>query len=110
MARRLKVYSARLGFFESVVAAPNQDAALEAWGVHQDLFANGEAKVAEDEASQAALKHPGVPLKRAAGSDAPFSLEAKPPKAPAGAGKAEKPPPDRGRLDAAEARLARIED
>ncbi|HEY1752286.1 MAG TPA: hypothetical protein VGG29_13585 [Caulobacteraceae bacterium] len=112
MARRLKVYSARLGFFESVVAAPNQDAALDAWGVHQDLFAAGEARVVEGEPARAALKHPGVPLKRAVGSDGPFSLDARPPEPPAGArtDKADKPPPSRARLDAAEARLERIED
>jgi hypothetical protein len=112
MAHRLKVYQARLGFFESVVAAPNQDAALEAWGVHQDLFAVGEAEVAEGAAARAALDHPGVPLKRAVGSDEPFALQAKPPGTPdkGRAAKPEQPPPDRSRLDAAEARLQRIED
>jgi hypothetical protein len=114
MPRRLKVYFARLGFFESVVAAPNQAAALKAWGVRQDLFAAGEARVATDKAAQAALEHPGVPLKRTIGGDGPFSPEAEPPrlagKHAGGAHKSlAKPPPDRAGLDAAEAELKRLE-
>jgi hypothetical protein len=114
MPRRLKVYFARLGFFESVVAAPNQAAALEAWGVHQNLFAAGEARVATEKAAQTALEHPGAPLKRAIGDDGPFSLDAEPRldrKRAAGARKAStsEPPPDRSDLDAAEAALQRQE-
>jgi hypothetical protein len=111
MPRRLKVYFARLGFFESVVAAPSQAEALKAWGVHQDLFASGEAKMVTDPQARAALKHPGVPLRRAIGGDGEFTLDPALPKAPGKARKtkdAPKPTPDRGPLDAAEARVVRL--
>ena len=63
---KLKVFQAQFGFFDSVVAAPSQAAALQAWGIHQNLFASGEAKVIEDEAAvAAALAHPETPLRRA---------------------------------------------
>ena len=41
--RRLKVFQAQFGFYDTVVAASSQAAALRAWGIHQTLFANGEA-------------------------------------------------------------------
>ena len=47
--RRLKVYQAQFGFHDSVVAAPSQAAALRAWETHQNLFADGEARLATDE-------------------------------------------------------------
>lgn len=131
-ARRLKVFEAQFGFYDSIVAAASQKAALEAWGVRQNLFAEGGARVAKDEtAIAAALRHPETPLRRAAGSDAPFSLTPDLPDAPdvprkAGKTKVEgtkrstpsrpetaeakKPePPDRSALDAAEARLRTID-
>jgi hypothetical protein len=116
MSRRLKVYFARLGFFESVVAAPNQAEALQAWGVHQDLFAAGEACEATDKAARAALSHPGEPLKRAMGGDGPFALDADPPEMreqrDRGGRKASpaKAPPDRSALDAAEARFEHVKE
>jgi hypothetical protein len=113
MPRALKVYRTRLGFFETVVAAPNQAAALEAWGVHQDLFANGEADVTTDaDAVRAAQAHPGEPLKRAVGSRDAFALDAASPKSPGRAKRERDKPakPDRSELDAAEARLQHIED
>ncbi|MGH8338508.1 MAG: hypothetical protein ACRETL_17160 [Gammaproteobacteria bacterium] len=74
--RRLKVFQAQFGFYDSVVAAPSQAAALRAWGTHQNLFASGEAKVTTDEAAiAAATAHPDTPLRRAVGSPAPFALE-----------------------------------
>jgi len=121
--RKLKVYQARFGFYDSVVAAPNQAAALRAWGTRQNLFGEGQATLTTDETVvAAALAHPETPLRRAIGSDAPFSLEPaapnlpdppkparkaapKTPPAPAPA----KPPPDRARLDAAEAALDKID-
>jgi hypothetical protein len=124
-ARKLKVYQAPFGFHESVVAAPNQSAALRAWGSHQNLFAEGLARIATDSgAIAAALKHPETPLRRAIGSSDPFELEARSlPKAPrvdkAGAGKASAdrrrrpkpapPPPDRSALDQAERALMSLE-
>ena len=35
---KLKVSQAQFGFFDTVVAAPSQAAALRAWGVNQNLF------------------------------------------------------------------------
>ncbi len=128
MARKLKVYQAPFGFHESVVAASSQAAALRAWGSHQNLFADGSAKVATDEAAiAAALAHPETPLRRAVGSSDPFQLEAKslpkvpraekaptakpkaetPAKKPA---KPEPPPTDRTPLDQAEKRLRDLAD
>lgn len=119
---KLKVFASRQGFFETVVAAPSQKAALEAWGTHQNLFAQGDAAVADDPAVvQAALAHPGQVLRRAAGSTGAFTLEggeitlpdlAEPTPAsrsrtPAAA--SAKPRPDRASLDAAEAALSRAE-
>ena len=112
----LKVYFARLGFFESVVAAPSQTAALRAWDVHQNLFATGDAELTDDpDAVNAAQDHPGVPLKRAVGSHGRFEVDAAATHIPApkrgrhGDG-GSRPPPDRARLDAAEARLERLEE
>jgi hypothetical protein len=75
--RRLKVFAAQFGFYDTVVAAPSQAAALRAWGIHQNIFASGQAKVTDDpQAVEAALAHPEIPLKRAVGSKDPFALEA----------------------------------
>src|SRR3954453_5632063 len=58
------------------MAVPSQAAALRAWGTHRNLFATGHAKVATDEAAiSAALQHPGTLLRRAVGSNDPFSIE-----------------------------------
>lgn len=121
--RRLKVFQVHLGFFETVVAAPSQAAALRAWGTHQNLFADGQARVTDDpQAVEVALAHPEIPLKRAVGSTDPFALDAvslpKVPDAPR-AGKARsksaaapppKPPADRTALDAAEEALHSLDD
>lgn len=107
---RLKVFQAQFGFYDSVVAAPSQAAALSAWGTHQDLFATGDAKITKDEAAMAAaLEHPGTPLQRAAGTKDPFALE--PSSLPQAPGKTEpaKPKADRSQLDKAEAELRRLE-
>jgi hypothetical protein len=112
--RKLKVYQAQIGFFDSVVAAPNQAAALGAWGTHQNLFAEGRAKVASDPAAvAAALAHPEVPLRRPVGSDDAYTLDPGAPQVPAGRARTglsrAKAPPDRRKLDEAEAALAKIE-
>jgi hypothetical protein len=74
MAAKLKVYAARIGFHDTVVAAPNQAAALAAWDVRENLFAQKAAAVAHDpKATKAALARPGVVLRRAAGSNEAFS-------------------------------------
>ena len=121
---RLKVYRARLGFEDSVVAARNQGEALAAWGVRQNLFAEGQAAIETDcEAVAAALEHPGVPLRRPVGAKDAFGLDSRPPEAlppvkrPASARvRAEaksapepKPTPDHSEVAAAEAELSRLE-
>lgn len=125
--RRLKVFAAQFGFYDTVVAAPSQAAALRAWGIHQNLFASGQAKVTDDpQAVEAALAHPEIPLKRAVGSKDPFALEAarlpdlpdapkKPklkavPKHNPPPAEASKPPADRSELDRAEAKLHAIDE
>jgi hypothetical protein len=123
--RKLKVFQAQFGFYDTVVAAPSQAAALRAWGVNQNLFASGEATVTTDEAAiEAATAHPETPLRRAVGSTAPFALEPTSlpdvPDAPRkatskAAAKAKpaapaKPPADRSQLDAAERTLSALDE
>ena len=109
---RPKVFQAHLGFFDTVVAAPSQKAALEAWGSRQNLFQNGTASAATDEdAIKGALAKPGVVLKRLSGSTDPFVEQ---PALPKVSGKRHEPShktqpapakpkrqPDRSKLDAA---------
>jgi hypothetical protein len=125
--RKLKVFQAQFGFFDSVVAAPSQAAALRAWGTHQNLFAGGEAKVTTDAAAvAAATAHPETPLRRAVGSTDPFALEPtglpKVPDAPKTstekpraksklkASAPPRPPADRSKLDAAEKALRMLDE
>jgi hypothetical protein len=135
MAARLKTYAAEIdGLHEWIVAAPNQAAALEAFGVGQNLFAQAAARVETDpDKVKCALAHPGVPLRRLKGSSDPFgpvaanapsgweaALEAaaRAPKAEKGKarGKAssraapEPLPPSRRGLDKAESALAELEE
>ena len=57
---RLNVYVSPAGFYDAVVAAANQKAALAAWGVHANLFADGVAGPEEDPAwREKALASPG---------------------------------------------------
>lgn len=110
MMARLKVYRTHLGFYETIVAAPSQAAALKVWDVRQNLFAEGAADVTDDpDAVKAALAAPGVPLKRTAGSKQPYTADPSAPALPeAGTAKREKPRPDRRALDEAEAALASV--
>ncbi len=118
---KLKVFKAQMGFYESVVAAPSQKAALAAWGVHQDLFGAGMAVLTDDAAAiKAATAQPGVALRRPAGSAGTFAADAaalpKLPPAPKRpkAAKAAKPAaakrPDRTALTEAERALKAVED
>lgn len=123
---KLKVFSATLGFFDTVVAAPSKAAALEAWGARQDLFATGAAaKVEDEQIIAAALARPGVVLRRPVGATGGFKeaaglegiklpkaakpkparAEAPPAGAPEPAARPRKPP-SRKALSAAEAALA----
>jgi hypothetical protein len=124
-ARKLKVFQAHFGFYDTVVAAPSQAAALRAWGVHRNVFADGQARLTTDEAAvAAATARPETVLKRPVGSDGPFEVDPAslpeipeaPPGKPAGkTGRAApaKPPPrppaDRKTLDRAEAALRALD-
>lgn len=121
MAVRLKLFAARQGFFDTVVAAPSRKAALDAWGVRQDLFKEGLAAETDEPAAKLALEHPGVVLRRMAGSAAPYAeaAEVDASALPPSPGKGRPPkarsappppkPPDRSALDAAEQALAAAE-
>lgn len=76
---RLKVFRAHLGFYDTVVAAPSQKAALEAWGAGRQEFAKGFASVTNDPiAVECALRSPGAVLKRPFGTGGPFKAEPAP--------------------------------
>ncbi len=123
--RKLKVFQAQFGFYDTVVAAPSRAAALRAWGTRQDLFASGEARETTDAAAiAAATAQPETPLRRAVGSTDPFALEPTSlPKVPDAPKKAvpkpiakskpaapAKAPPDRSKLDAAEKALRALDE
>ena len=89
MARQLKVFSTAAGFVNAVVAAPSQKAALEAWGVRDNLFASGAATVVTDpDLIAQALATPGEIVRVPISTDAGFLAAAKPP--PAAASEASK--------------------
>ena len=74
MARKLKTFVTTIGFFEMAVAAPSMKAALEAWGVPQNLFHQGFAvETGDPKIVAAATAQPGLVLKRAVGSKDAFS-------------------------------------
>ena len=125
--RRLKVFIAQIGFYDTVVAAASQAAALRAWGTKQNLFAGGGARLTDDpQAVAAALASPDVPLRRVVGTDNPFELEPRglpevpeapkkwaedihPKTPPRLVPRVRKPAADRGPLDAAEAALRQVD-
>ena len=83
MAQVRKVYEAHLGFYDTVVAAFSQKAALAAWGSSTDLFRMGIARITDDPAKvKAALAKPGLVLRRPVGSDIAFSENPPLPKPP----------------------------
>jgi hypothetical protein len=80
-APRLKVYRTHIGFYDAVVAAPSQKAALKAWGVHQNLFARGLASVVGDaEIIRLARATPGKVLRRMFGSKDRFEANPRSPR------------------------------
>jgi colicin import membrane protein len=82
--RKLKVFRAHFGFYDEIVAAPSQKAALEAWGAKPHEFSQGFAKVTEESALvAAALAQPGIVLKRQFGSKGAFKADAKLARVPA---------------------------
>ena len=81
MPRALKTYVTSVGFFDLAVAAPSMKAALEAWGGAHNLFTQGFAKETHDPAIvKATMAKPGTVLKRAVGSNGPFTEDAALPK------------------------------
>ena len=77
MARKLKIFQTSLGFYDLAIAAPSMKAALEAWGADSNLFHQGAAKESDDpDVIAAAMKKPGVVLRRPVGSDGSFSEHA----------------------------------
>lgn len=110
---RLKVFRAKIGFFETVVAASSRPKALEIWGTHQDLFAQGEAVELDrsDPAAKAALAAPGQALTRPLGSKGGFKAGAEgAPDIPAPKGTRKPRPADRSKLDKAEAARKRLDE
>ena len=86
MARQLKVFSPPASFVNAVVAAPSQKAALEAWGVHDNLFASGRASVVTDpELIARALERPGEIVRVPIGTEEAILAAAAPPPSAAGA-------------------------
>ena len=81
MPRKLRTFTTSIGFFDLAIAAPSMKAALEAWGSKQNLFQRGFAKETKDPAIVAAtMAHPGLVLRRAVGTEAMFSENARLPK------------------------------
>jgi hypothetical protein len=115
-ARQPKVYWAEIdGLNEWIVAAPNRAEALAAFGVRQNLFAEGAAgEESGPDKVEAARAQPGVPLRRPKGSKAAFSAPTGASDWSAAAPKGSKPKPrakaDREALGRAEARLKAVED
>jgi hypothetical protein len=92
MARKLKVFQTSLGFFDLAIAAPSMKAALEAWGADSNLFHQGAASEARDQAViAAAMAKPGIILRRPVGSDGPFAEHADVPTDLPGVGGGHKP-------------------
>ncbi|MEI9890025.1 MAG: hypothetical protein WDN45_04725 [Caulobacteraceae bacterium] len=113
--RQPKVYWAEIdGLNEWIVAAPNRDEALEAFGVRQNLFAQGAAgEEGAPDKVEAARGQPGVPLRRPKSSGEAFAPADGASDWSAAAPKGSKAKPkktDRKALDAAEARLRQVQD
>ena len=65
MAARLKTFITSDGLTDFVVAATSRPKALEAWGVHQDLFKDGRAREVDDpDLVKAAAAQPGEVIER----------------------------------------------
>ncbi len=111
MAARLKVFSTSNGLTESLIAVSSKAKALEAWGVHQDLFKEGLAREIDDPAAvQLALSRPGEVVTRSAlDPDALEAALAALPKAKPGKAKPGKPDKKRGPSKEAVERVRKLE-
>jgi hypothetical protein len=92
---KLKVFCAPMGFYDALIAAPSQKAALKAWGTTTDLFAAGRAHAVEDPKLQKlALATPGEVVKHSRGDEAEMLQDiAREERRPARGTKAKAPPP-----------------
>jgi hypothetical protein len=90
MARKLKTYQTSLGFFDLAIAAPSVRAALDAWGADSNLFHQGAEKERDPDVIAAAMKKPGVVLRRPVGSVGSFGEHAELPTDLADSGRAAK--------------------
>lgn len=116
---KLKVYSTSIGFYDALVAAPSQKAALKAWATTTDLFGAGRASVVDAPDLQAeALARPGEVIRRSHGDAAKLIAEMEAEDAaetsrlspPVRTAKpTPRPVPDRSVLDASERALADAE-
>lgn len=110
---RRKVYITRIGLTDWVVAVDSQKAALKAWDVHRNLFAEGAARVTNDPAHMAlAMRTPGVPVAAPGRVVLPDGdlLPRKAKSLVVAAAKSPQPAkPDRSKLDAAERELRAFE-
>lgn len=96
MPRKLKTYLTNLGFFELAVAVPSMKAALAAWGLTHNVFAQDLAKQTKDAKIVAAAQaKPGTVLRRPIGSHGPFTEHAELPKVKL----AKKPKPPKPRIN-----------
>lgn len=69
--QKLKVYRRPAGFYDAYVAAPSQQAALEAWGSDRNLFTRGIAEQITDEGlMREPLNNPGQIVRRSRGTAA----------------------------------------
>lgn len=81
MARALKTFLTDSGFFQLAVAAPSMKAALSAWGMTHNVFADGLAKETKDaKIVEAAMAQPGLVLRRPLGTRGAFTQDAELPK------------------------------
>jgi len=104
---KLKVFCATSGFYDSVVAAPSKPAALKAWGAKTDLFSMGVARLVTDpKVAKKALATPGevIRLKRSGSGADEAPAPRKAPK------RAASKRPSRAKLNAAEQRLAKLDE
>ena len=108
MARKLKTYLTDSGFFQLAVAAPSMQAALRAWGMTHNVFADGLAKETKDaKIVEAAQAQPGTVLRRPLGTRGAFSTDARLPKVkPSKLPRDRKPRADPSALRKAKATLA----
>ena len=113
MPAKLKSFTTESGFFELAVAAPSRAAALKAWGMKHDIFAQGLARQSEDKGIAAAtIAKPLVVLRRPLGSKAAFTEKAALPEVKRAKPRAEPNVPGDDRAEASErkVRLLRRKD